>query len=331
LRQKLGERTGVGANYELRRAWNLFDRDGSKQITMDEMEKVLKSFNLNLSQRRLREFFDRYDVNGDGTIDQVEFEAGVLNGKFPKQGRIRHYAGAQRPMTAQGKIGPSLKTGGLTMQNRAGMYQGNLNTPEAIERTLRTKLRERSTDRACHELHRIWQHYDKDFDHRVDINEFRQILVSFNIHPEDDCLRHLFSRYDANNDGLIERDEFENAILNGVLPQQNIHTKKPSTSRSKSATGFQKGNYRTGVEIQNQMLAAQRSKLESQAKETMGLLQQAKSVNARVTQMQKTFQGSRSGSRRSTGRPLISSRSAWQANTVPGVSLQPLDIQGMRV
>eukprot|EP00658_Telonema_sp_P-2_P069569 TRINITY_DN5889_c0_g1_i1.p1 TRINITY_DN5889_c0_g1~~TRINITY_DN5889_c0_g1_i1.p1 ORF type:complete len:472 (-),score=135.44 TRINITY_DN5889_c0_g1_i1:75-1490(-) len=218
LRQKLGERTGVGANFELRRAWNLFDRDGSKRITINELDQVLKAFNLNLSRRRLREFFDRYDVNGDGTIDQTEFEAGVLNGKFPKKGRLRQYAGTEdqtrRPQTAQGNIGPALKCGGLTMQMN-GVFHGN--SPEAIERTLRTKLRERSTDRACHELHRIWQHYDKDFDHRVDINEFRQILVAFNIHPSDSCLRQMFDRYDANQDGLVERDEFEHAVLNGCL------------------------------------------------------------------------------------------------------------------
>ena len=73
-------------------------------------------------------------------------------------------------------MGPLLKTGGLFQQTRAGMYDGD--TPELIERTLRGKLRERSIDRPQHELHRIWQQYDKDFDHRVDINEFRQVRLS---------------------------------------------------------------------------------------------------------------------------------------------------------
>ena len=73
-------------------------------------------------------------------------------------------------------MGPLLKTGGLFQQTRAGMYDGD--TPELIERTLRGKLRERSIDRPQYELHRIWQQYDKDFDRRVDINEFRQVRVS---------------------------------------------------------------------------------------------------------------------------------------------------------
>eukprot|EP00656_Telonema_subtile_P049519 TRINITY_DN6177_c0_g1_i7.p1 TRINITY_DN6177_c0_g1~~TRINITY_DN6177_c0_g1_i7.p1 ORF type:complete len:561 (-),score=103.81 TRINITY_DN6177_c0_g1_i7:178-1860(-) len=324
LRQKLNERTGVGANFELRRAWNLFDRDGSKRITIDELEKVLKSFNLNLSNRRLREFFARYDVDGDGSIDQVEFEAGVLNGKFPKKGRVRNFAGSEdltrRPSSAQGRIGPALKTGGLTMQNRSGMYSGN--TPEAIERTLRSKLGERSTDRACHELHRIWQHYDKDFDHRVDISEFRQILVSFNIHPSDDCLRKMFQRYDGNDDGLIERDEFENAILNGVLPKGNAPTPKPSarTNRSLTSQGFH--NEQEARKAQNQMLQAQRGKLEAQARETMALLHQAREVNSRVMHMQESMGGRRS-SRRSHGSHRRSSMP--QSRTAPGPYLMPLE------
>jgi len=156
LRQKLQERTGVAANVELRRSWKLFDPDGSKQISIDEFEQVLRSFNLNLTRKRLREMFDRYDVNGNGFIDQAEFEAGVLNGRLPRPGeslKKRQFAGDQdqeEAHTSRGKMGPLLKTGGLFQQTRAGMYDGD--TPELIERTLRNKLMESSIDRPQHEL-----------------------------------------------------------------------------------------------------------------------------------------------------------------------------------
>lgn len=54
-----------------RRAWNLIDKDGSKRIDINELDSMLKAFNINLSRRKLKELFARYDVNGDGTIDQV--------------------------------------------------------------------------------------------------------------------------------------------------------------------------------------------------------------------------------------------------------------------
>ena len=88
----------MAANVELRPSWKLFDPDGSKQISIDEFEQVLRSFNLNLTRKRLREMFDRYDVNGNGFIDQAEFEAGVLNGRLLRPGespKKRQFAGDQ--------------------------------------------------------------------------------------------------------------------------------------------------------------------------------------------------------------------------------------------
>jgi len=279
MRQKLFERTGSAANYELRRTWNLIDSDGSKKIDMDELDGFLKKFNINMTRKKLKELFHRYDVNGDGFIDQAEFENGVLNGRFPKKmDHSRHFAGQldldTRPATAKGVPSRALRNGGITGVDFSGHVSG-ATKPEQIERTLRTKLRERSEGRSCHELHRVWQQYDKDFDHRVDINEFKQILVAFNIHPADAMLRQLFRRYDANDDGLIERAEFENAVLNGILPRG------AAPSRAKSSIG---GN-RTDREA-DQALDGEREALEFHARQTMGLLQQAKEANRRVLELQ---------------------------------------------
>merc|ERR1711988_1462075 len=226
----------MASNHELRRAWNLIAKDGSKRICLDELDSVLKSFNISLSRRKLKEFFGRFDVNGDGTIDQAEFENGIIHGKFPKKlDHSRQYAGREdtdpRPDTAKGKVSRALRNGGITGVDLTG-HVSTQTKAEEIERTLRVKLRERSEGRSCHELHRIWQQYDKDFDHRVDINEFKQILVAFNIHPSDGLLRSLFRRYDSNDDGLVERAEFENAVLNGIIPKSS----KPQ--RAHSSQGF---------------------------------------------------------------------------------------------
>lgn len=298
LRQKLQERTGVAANVELRRSWKLFDPDGSKQISIQEFEQVLKSFNLNLTNKKLREMFDRYDVNGNGFIDQAEFEAGVLNGRLPRRGELgaRSFAGNQdltdqSAHTSRGKMGPLLKTGGLFLQTRAGLYEGD--TPEAIERTLRTKLRERSVDSPHHELHRIWQHYDKDFDHRVDINEFRQVLVAFNIHPSEQCLQRLFDRYSEKGNGLVERQVFEDAVLNGNMPKGGL-ARAAGRRSARSKTSMALRGHMDAQADQQGMLKMQQTKLESQARETLDLLKQAKAVNTRVLQMQDSLEGRRS-------------------------------------
>lgn len=186
-------------------------------------------------------------------------------------------------------------------------FTGHVSTKtkaEDIERTLRLKLRERSDGRSCHELHRVWQQYDKDFDHRVDINEFKQILVAFNIHPADALLRSLFQRYDSNDDGLIERAEFENAILNGILP------KSKNPNRAQTSQGFSRpaASGRSNVSTIDLALDQERSLLEQHAKVTIGLLQQAKEANRRVLKLQGGGFSQRSRSSLS-GRPM----------TVPGM------------
>ena len=156
------------------------------------------------------------------------------------------------------------------------------------------------------------------------------MLVSFNIHPSDDCLRKLFTRYDIDQDGLVERDEFEQAVLNGVLPKRKAPQWAKNTDRSHTSQGFRSRNPQ---EMQNDMLEQQRNKLESQAHETLQLLQQAKAVNNRVLRMQETLEGRRSSRSRLSSRAShrsgsrLGSRRA--ATPGPHSSLQPLDIQGM--
>jgi len=313
LRQKLFERTGAASCHELRRAWNLVDKDGSRRISLDELDVFLKSFNVNLSRRKLKELFARYDVNGDGGIDQTEFENGVLKGRYPAPGsRQSHFIGQDdfdpRPDTARGKVSRALRNGGITGVDGTGHVSCKTKAEE-IERTLRVKLRERSDGRSCHELHRIWQQYDKDFDHRVDINEFKQILVAFNIHPSDELLRTLFRRYDANDDGLIERAEFENAILNGILPgnkgrsqtSQGMRTGgSPSTRGSPSWLSS-----RSTKSNSDALFAQERTKLESHARATLDLLQAAKTANTRVMKLQAGGFSQRSKSRAGTSRSRL--------------------------
>lgn len=54
---------------ELRRAFQVFDRDNSGTISTDELRDVLKSVGENLSETELDEMMRQVDVDGSGTID----------------------------------------------------------------------------------------------------------------------------------------------------------------------------------------------------------------------------------------------------------------------
>ena len=54
---------------ELRRAFQVFDRDNSGTISTDELRDVLKSIGENLTEAELDEMMRQVDVDGNGTID----------------------------------------------------------------------------------------------------------------------------------------------------------------------------------------------------------------------------------------------------------------------
>ena len=67
---------------ELRRAFQVFDRDNSGTISTDELRDVLKSVGENLTETELDEMMRQVDVDGSGTIDCKDrfwkFGGGIL-------------------------------------------------------------------------------------------------------------------------------------------------------------------------------------------------------------------------------------------------------------
>ena len=54
---------------ELRRAFQVFDKDNSGTISTEELRDVLKSIGENLSETELDEMMRQVDVDGNGTVD----------------------------------------------------------------------------------------------------------------------------------------------------------------------------------------------------------------------------------------------------------------------
>jgi calmodulin len=54
---------------ELRKAFEVFDKDGSGTISLEELRSVMKSFGELLTEDDLDSMIKEVDKNGDGTID----------------------------------------------------------------------------------------------------------------------------------------------------------------------------------------------------------------------------------------------------------------------
>jgi len=61
------------AEEEIREAFRVFDKDGSGQISADEMRSVMANLGENLTDEEIDEMIREADVNGDGEVDFEEF------------------------------------------------------------------------------------------------------------------------------------------------------------------------------------------------------------------------------------------------------------------
>ncbi|KAL9264463.1 Calmodulin-like protein [Drosera capensis] len=60
---------------ELKRVFQMFDRNGDERITKKELSDSLRNLGIHISDKDLSQMIDKIDVNGDGFVDIDEFGA----------------------------------------------------------------------------------------------------------------------------------------------------------------------------------------------------------------------------------------------------------------
>lgn len=61
------------ANEEIIKAFQLFDENGSGNITFEDLKRVAKELGENIGDEELKEMIDEADLTGDGTVNRDEF------------------------------------------------------------------------------------------------------------------------------------------------------------------------------------------------------------------------------------------------------------------
>eukprot|EP01086_Lenisia_limosa_P011296 TRINITY_DN3692_c0_g1_i1.p1 TRINITY_DN3692_c0_g1~~TRINITY_DN3692_c0_g1_i1.p1 ORF type:complete len:173 (-),score=64.08 TRINITY_DN3692_c0_g1_i1:100-618(-) len=67
---------------EILKAFHLFDDDETGKITVKNLKRVARELGENLNDDELQALIDEFDINGDGAIDESEFQAIMTQSAF---------------------------------------------------------------------------------------------------------------------------------------------------------------------------------------------------------------------------------------------------------
>jgi Ca2+-binding EF-hand superfamily protein len=83
FRDKLKARGSRGM-IGLKRLFAIMDDDGTQSLSLPEFIKAVKDFRIGISEENVPVLFQRFDYNGDGTLNFQEF-LDTVRGPFPQQ------------------------------------------------------------------------------------------------------------------------------------------------------------------------------------------------------------------------------------------------------
>ena len=140
---------------ELMQLFQHFDKNGDGVIDRDELNLVLRSYNMNMSHREQNDIFNAMDNNKDGKIQFAEFRDVMLN-KLKKE-ILRKESGLSE-MRQKFNEADYMKNGYLTKPE----------LDRCLER-MGSKLNDQELDALVH-------YADRDQDGRIDIDEFMYMM-----------------------------------------------------------------------------------------------------------------------------------------------------------
>ncbi|XP_074589565.1 calmodulin-like protein 3 [Curcuma longa] len=152
---------------EVKRVFQMFDRDGDGSITKEELQESLKKLGIQTTDEELAAMIEKIDVNGDGRVDVEEFGALCRSVMMDERGDEDPEEGIREAFA-------------VFDQNGDGFI-----TAEELRSVLSSLgLRRGITLEDCKKM--ISQ-VDVDGDGKVNFKEFKQMMKGggFNLQPSD--------------------------------------------------------------------------------------------------------------------------------------------------
>lgn len=172
---------------QVREAFNIFDKNGDGTISSEELGSVMRSLGLNPSEGEIMDMIDSADIDKDGSVDLNEFIS--LMPKFLGDSSFgTHKNAANNSISSTSNSNTTSSTSGSTTKNSRSVKHSDEDEES--------------------ELRKAFESFDTDRSGLISPAELRAVMKSIGETLTDDEVKAIISEVDNNGDGHIDYHEF---------------------------------------------------------------------------------------------------------------------------
>jgi Ca2+-binding EF-hand superfamily protein len=210
LRRGLSARGGDhGLAARLLRAFRQMDDMGSGNVTAQGLQEFLSRWcNVRLEPAQAARVVERFDSDGNGTMDYMEFARAVLPSHFGDEALPVLRSGWEQ----RGETERRLEAAGVPRVTMAGRY-----VPLTV--FVREKLAARSRCSGTASARRAFRRLDADGSGVISRDELGKFLEIYGLYLEEGQLQALMNEFDPIGDGLTVDDFLRNVMPDNFAPE----------------------------------------------------------------------------------------------------------------
>ena len=218
----------------LRHAFRWMDEDNDHRVSWEEMQRLLRNFNMDENDPTLRSLFLTADADDDGSIDFEEFQ--ITFGELLNPSTAGGHGSAMQNQSGNGDDGGGRNAERRKPTSQRKISRGHPSSTKKLSRLTQGtgsphKARNKSTGShdMFHDKMRIkfgtirqaFRWMDDDNDHVISWPEIQRLLRTFNMNENDSELHHLFNCADCDSSGHIDHQEFQKYFGETIQPSTN--------------------------------------------------------------------------------------------------------------
>jgi Ca2+-binding EF-hand superfamily protein len=207
---------GAGGAHQLRKMFQAFDLDGSGTVSIDEMDRFLRSNNIKVNKETLSKFFDtwagdkvREDLvieggsdDDDTTLNYMEFIEKILPADYPQREERSQFAEDLASLARNEK------------NQKKKVNKTEIASFRDFQLVFQEKIQAKSPGGGA-ELRRMFALFDNDKKGYVTFDDLMEAASRWNVTPTARVKKECFIQWSIPEDGRVTFDDF----IAHVLPQ----------------------------------------------------------------------------------------------------------------